>query len=192
MMQREVLAVLGKTGHGKSVWTRKYCSGKNRVFVFDPLLEFPAQYASSDLMIEAFDAGKFDEGYNFRIGSGNPDDLELLGALSMLAGNCLLVVEECAISFDKYAKIPQWLRDIVFLGRHRGVSILVTAQRAASVPIDLRSQVSRLVSFAQSEGDDLAWLKPFLGREIFSLPQLPILRCYDATAAELQVYTISY
>ena len=190
-MQRDVLAILGKTGHGKSVWTRKYLQSKNRIFVFDPLMEFPAQYAGNDELIEAYDAGKFDNGYNFRIGSGDPDDLELMGALSMLAGNCILAVEECAISFNKYERLPQWARDIVFLGRHRNVSILVTAQRAASVPIDLRSQVTRLVTFAQSEGDDLAWLRPFLGREIFSLPQLPVLRCYDATSSQTQIYSIT-
>ena len=189
-MQREVIAVLGKTGHGKSVWTRKYCAALPRLFILDPLRDFPCTYLSDAELIENFDAGYYSEGNNFNVGSGNLDDLELLGALALLAGNCILVVEECAIAFDKYGRIPEWLRDIVFLGRHRACSILVTAQRAASVPIDLRSQISRLVTFAQSEGDDLSWLKPMIGADIKELPLLPPLECFDATNFEKSRYII--
>jgi hypothetical protein len=190
-MQREVIAVLGKTGFGKSVWTRKYSTHKPRLFVFDPLRDFPCEYMDEQSMIEKYDAGGFDPGADFSVGSNDPGALELLGALAMLASDSLLIVEECAISFDKYGKIPQWLRDIVFLGRHRGVSILVTAQRAASVPIDLRSQITRLITFQQSEGDDLTWLKPFLGADIKELPYLPVLTCIDATGAEKSRYSIT-
>ena len=188
---REVIAVLGKTGHGKSVWTRKFCESKPRLFVFDPLRDFPCEYLEEDQLIERLDNGHFNPGCNFAVGSADFAALELLGALGMLAGNALLFVEECAIAFDKYAKIDPWLRDVVFLGRHRDCGILVTAQRAASVPIDLRSQLSRLVTFAQSEGDDLSWLKPMLGKEALGeLPRLPPLECFDATNYELSRYII--
>lgn len=190
-MSREIIAVLGKTGHGKSVWTRKFCASKKRLFVFDPLLDYPCRYLNFEELIDYFDEGFFDEGRNFCVGSGDPECLELLGALNMLAGECMMIVEECAVALDKYGKIPSWLRDIVFLGRHRSAGILVTAQRAASVPIDLRSQVSRLVTFAQSEGDDLAWLKPFVGIDIKMLPGLPPLSCIDCTASEKTIYTIT-
>jgi DNA helicase HerA-like ATPase len=190
-MTREVIAVCGKTGFGKSVWTRKYTASKKRLFVFDPLLTFPCQYLDEQTLIQKYDEGFFDEGMQFSVGSGNMDVLELLGALVMLSGNALLVVEECAISFDKYGRIPQWLRDIVFLGRHRNASILVTAQRAASVPVDLRSQISRLVTFQQSEGDDLQALKPFLGNDVKILPQLPVLECIDAGTYEKSRYSIT-
>ena len=190
-MQRDVLAVLGKTGFGKSVWAKKYAAGKRRLFIFDPMLSFPCAYLNNDGLIAAYDAGDFDAGGSFIIGSGNPDDLELLGALSMLAGDCLFIIEECAISFDKYAKLPQWARDIIFLGRHRAVSLLVTAQRAASVPIDLRSQITRLVTFQQSEGDDLGWLKSYIGKDILELPYLPVLTCIDATGIEKSRYAIT-
>lgn len=188
---REVIAVLGKTGHGKSVWTRKFCESKQRLFVFDPLRDFPCDYLDEQELIRRYDDGQFDAGKSFKVGSGSLANLELLGALGMLAGNAMVVIEECAIAFDKYSKIDDWLRDIVFLGRHRDCGVLVTAQRAASVPIDLRSQLSRLVTFAQSEGDDLSWLKPMLGKEALGeLPRLPPLECFDATNFELSRYTI--
>lgn len=190
-MKRDVIAVLGKTGFGKSVWTKKFAAHMPRVFVFDPLMDYPCEYLDHEQMIARLDAGNLNGNTVFSIGSGNREDLELMGALSMLVGNVLLVVEECAISFDKYAKMPQWLNDVVFLGRHRGVSILVTAQRAASVPIDLRSQVTRLVTFQQSEGDDLAWLKPFVGKDILALPNLPVLTCIDSCSGEKNKYSIN-
>lgn len=188
---REVIAVLGKTGHGKSVWTRKFCASKPRLFVFDPLLDFPCEYLDEQKLIERYDDGYFDLGKSFQVGSGTLADLDLLGALAMLAGNSLLVVEECAIAFDKYSRLEPWIRDLVFLGRHRDCGILVTAQRAASVPIDLRSQLSRLVTFAQSEGDDLSWLKPMLGQDVKDLPLLPPLECIDASNFEKSRYTIT-
>jgi hypothetical protein len=191
-MNREVIAVLGKTGFGKSVWTKKYAVGMPRIFVFDPMRDFPCEYLDCENLIQRLDDGFFEGSKPFCVGSGSIADLEILGALAMLAGNCILIIEECAISFDKYGKIPEWLRDIVFLGRHRAVSILVTAQRAASVPIDLRSQVTRLITFQQSEGDDLSWLKPFLGNDIKELPSLPRLNCIDATNAEKKNYSITY
>ena len=191
-MDREVIAVLGKTGFGKSVWTKKYAVGMPRIFVFDPLLNFPCEYLECENLIARFDEGQFNDMKPFSVGTNSIADLEIVGALSMLAGNCLLIVEECAISFDKYGKIPEWLRDIVFLGRHRAVSILVTSQRAASVPIDLRSQVTRLITFQQSEGDDLSWLKPFLGNGIKELPSLERLTCLDASNAEKKKYSITY
>lgn len=190
-MTREVIAVLGKTGFGKSVWTKKYAAPKTRLFVFDPLRAYPCEYLDCETLIARHDKGDFAPGKSFAIGSNTPADLEVLGALTMLASDALLIVEECAIAFDKYGKIPDWLRDIVFLGRHRDASILVTAQRAASVPIDLRSQISRLVTFQQSEGDDLSWLKPFVGGDIKNLPSLPVLYCIDATSAEKIEYSIT-
>lgn len=141
-------------------------------------------------MIERYDDGQFDPGQSFAVGSSDLAALELLGALAMLAGNALLVIEECAIAFDKYAKIDRWLRDIIFLGRHRDCGLVVTAQRAASVPIDLRSQLSRLVTFAQSEGDDLSWLKSMLGNDVKELALLPPLECFDVDSMSKSRYII--
>src|SRR5207245_10947871 len=91
----------------------------------------------------------------------------------------------------KGARLDPWLSRLVFLGRHRACSLVVLAQRAASIPIDLRSQITRMVTFAQTEADDLSWLTPFFGREVIvSLPSLEKFFCYDSWNGNVQSYSI--
>lgn len=189
-MRREIVIILGKTGYGKSVWLRQFCSQFPRVFVYDPLKAFEADYLDYETIIRKHDAGDFKNARAFRIGSGSLEDFSLLGSLAYINKNCVLVGEECAKIFDKGERIEEWLSDIVFLGRHNAVSLVVTAQRAASIPIDLRSQATRLVSFAQTEGDDVNWLKAFLGNRVKELGTLKILECLDATTTEINRYSI--
>lgn len=193
MKNREVIIVLGKTGQGKSVWTRSYLLNKSRVFIFDPVREFPVERyfdSAQDLaeFVEHINEGLIN---NFRIGLSDIEHLDLLGNASFLVGNCFLGIEEAAFCFEMRQRSPQWLRDIIFLGRHRNVSLLMTAQRAVSIPIDLRSQASRAVSFAQNEGRDIDWLRDYFGNRVYEIPDLGILECLDSFEGEVNRYKLA-
>lgn len=125
-----------------------------------------------------------------RIATADADALDTFGHLAFLRGNCVYAVEEAALVFQPGERISGWCKNIVFVGRHRDVSLLVTAQRAASIPIALRSQATRIVSFAQTEGDDVSWLKGCYGEEVKNLPKLPPLECLDAHQGNLTRYSI--
>jgi DNA helicase HerA-like ATPase len=189
-MTREVVIILGKTGFGKSTWLAHYCDRFTRIFAFDPFGKFPANYWDEALILDRVADNNFAPGRQFRIGSYNRNDLELLGALAFMSGDCLLVVEEAGFIWNKGERIPDWLREIVFLGRHKNVSLAITAQRAAYIPIDLRSQANRLVSFWQTELVDVGWLESYLNDRVNEIPTLPKYVCLDAEDNKISRYKI--
>lgn len=193
MIDREVVIVLGKTGQGKSVWTRSYLLNKPRVFIFDPVRDFPADKYFDNAQELAEFVEHVNEGLveKFRVALSDIEHLDLLGNASFLVGNCFLAIEEAAFCFEMRQRSPQWLRDIIFLGRHRGVSLLMTAQRAVSIPIDLRSQASRAVSFAQTEGRDMDWLRDYFGDRTYEIEELGKLECLDSKLGEVNRYRLA-
>lgn len=191
MRDRRVLGVMGRTGYGKSVWTRQYVAGEKRLFVYDPLASYDVKYCDADELASMHDWGAFDRGRGFRVGLHKPEDVDVLGSIAMLAGDCKLVLEECSTILESRKPLPVWARNIVFLGRHQGVDLVAVAQRAASIPIDMRSQLHRVVTFAQSERDDTQWLKSWFPEDWDSLPMLPKLTALDSEDGEVSRYTVA-
>lgn len=186
---REIIIVLGKTGFGKSRWTWAYLDSKPRVFCYDPLHDAPdMQWMNAEELVRWHDYNE--ELKSFRIATDDEDSRDTFGHLAFMRGDCIFAVEEASLVFEQGERISGWCKNIVFVGRHRSVSLLVTAQRAASIPIALRSQATRIVSFAQHEGDDLKWLKGFYGDKILELPLLPRLECLDSSEGEIKRYRI--
>lgn len=186
---REIIIVLGKTGFGKSRWTWAYLASQPRVFCYDPLHDAPdMQWMNAEELVRWHDYNE--ELKSFRIATDDEDSRDTFGHLAFMRGDCIFAVEEASLVFEQGERISGWCKNIVFVGRHRSVSLLVTAQRAASIPIALRSQATRIVSFAQHEGDDLKWLKGFYGDKILELPLLPRLECLDSSEGEIKRYRI--
>lgn len=190
-MNREIIIVLGKTGQGKSVWTRKFLEPNNRLFMFDPLMDTEVQYISKDDLLMMHDQGNFQIGRKFRVGFYNQEDLDLLGSMAFMSKSCWLGIEECANAFPYGNHVTDaWLRECVFLGRHREVSMVLTAQRAQSIPIIVRSQASRIVSFCQQEGRDMNWLYDYFGSRANEISSLDKLECLDAVNGDVSRYKI--
>jgi len=187
---RDVAIILGKTGFGKSTWLNSYCKGKPRIFAFDPFMKFPANYEGEKFILDTAASGNFGPGNHFRVGSHRREDLDLLGAMAFVTGDCLLVIEECGFIWNKGERIPDWLQEIVFLGRHKNISLAVTAQRAAYIPIDLRSQANRLVTFWQTELSDVDWLENYLGQRVEEIATLPRFICMDAENGKIDRYMV--
>jgi DNA helicase HerA-like ATPase len=189
--KREVIIILGKTGFGKSTWLKKYLAGIPRSFIFDPFRDIQAQYLTPDELIAAHESKAFQRAASFSIGAYSPNDFDLIGSIAFLTGQCHLVIEECGVAFYKGERIPEWLQEAIFLGRHVSLSLIFTAQRAASIPIDLRSQASRFVSFRQTEQHDLKWARDYLGDHFPDLPYLDELECLDADNKSVTRYRIA-
>lgn len=119
----------------------------------------------------------------FRFGTPWIEELPLFANAAAAAGNCSLLIEECSLCFERGEKIPEWLRHHVFMGTHIGVDRIFVAQRAASIPIDVRSQASRIVTFRQNEPNDVRAVCERIGREWEDLlPTLEKLNCLDWNA----------
>lgn len=178
-MKREVIIILGKTGCGKSWWAKHAVSASERLAVFDPLQspEYRVEWVKPD-DIDGMEAQYRER--EFRFGIWDPDGLESLGAFAYAYGPVTLVLEEFSTITEKGQRPPDWLRRLIFLGRHRAVNLVAVAQRAVSIPIELRSQASRIVSFSQHESDDVDWLGEFYGPDVADmLPDLPKFECID-------------
>jgi hypothetical protein len=192
-MKREVVLVLGKTGNGKSVWTKNYTKPCKRLFVYDLCREYPVDYYNGDDLVDMLEnrvGNTSTMPKEFRVGVWKSEDADIAGALAFVEGDCTLVCEEMSTLYSRGEKMDSWLKEIVFLGRHRRVSLVATAQRAASIPIDLRSQANRVVSFAQAEQRDMSWLEDYFGEEAAQIPLLPPLHCLDYWNGTVSRYSI--
>jgi DNA helicase HerA-like ATPase len=127
----------------------------------------------------------------FRYGRVLPDDLPLLGKAAFCAGDCSLVIEECALLFQRGAELDIWAKNLIFMGRHQRVNLVLIAQRANKIPIDIRSQASRIVTFRQTEPDDVSALSDRIGRASRDeLPTLPELHCIDWNNGKINRYSV--
>lgn len=193
-MKRDVVLVLGKTGYGKSVWTKAYTKPCQRLIVYDLCREYPVQYYNGDEMLDLLEErqdGIESLPEKFRIGVWKNEDADVAGALAFAEGNSTLVCEEMSTLYSRGQNMDAWLREIVFIGRHRRVSLVATAQRAASIPIDLRSQANRVVSFQQAEQRDMQWLEDYFGERAEEISSLPELECLDYHKGKVSRYSIA-
>jgi len=194
-MQRDVIVDVGKTGFGKTLWTRIFLKQFHRVLVYDPLQAIETNYVTDAEIDEMLTEERYldvEQKEHFTYGTINKDMLPAFGDLAYVLSNVLLVVEECATVFDKGMRnLPEWAKRLVFQGRHRSVSLLLIAQRPISIPIDIRTQANRIVTFQQHEGDDLDWLIGFFGKEnCKQMPFLPKFECLDYWNGQVNRYSI--
>jgi len=182
-MKRDIIQVLGKTGFGKSLWCKLFTRSNKRLLVFDPVASFDdVEWLNFETMYSQFDDDSPGEilQKEFRFGAFEFEALETFGDMAFVTGDNLLVLEEASQIFKKGCALPDWTNRLTFMGRHEACSMLITAQRASSVPIDLRSQSNRVISFRQSELTDMKWLSEFFNKdEIKQITQLPPGVCLD-------------
>ena len=188
-MKREVAIVVGKTGFGKSLWGQLYARLWPRRLIYDPTSTYRAEYLPPEEIIDRV-ANKETKSFAFAV--SDPEYVPALGLLAYGRGDNLLVLEEASTFFPKgQSRLDEWARQLVFMGRHQRCSLLFVAQRATSIPIDVRSQANRIVSFQQHEPDDVRTLSEFFGKERAELiPNLPKLECFDFHNGDTMRYSI--
>jgi hypothetical protein len=186
-MYREVVLVCGVTGSGKTVWTKQFTQRLNRLLVYDIALSFPVQYVDAETLADLVN----NPPENFRYGVYSPYDTNVLTAAAYMLGNCWLVLEEISTLYNIGARINGPLLEAVLLGRQRSLSLIAISQRASYIPITLRSQASRIISFRQQEPADIKWLADFMGNDALKLPSLPDLHCIDWHKGKLSQYAIA-
>lgn len=187
-MERDLIIVVGNQGFGKSVWGKLFTKGKPRLLVYDPQQSYNVDFQTDP---EHWVPGILESGQKeFRYGSGYPWELSLLGNTAYAAGDCTLLVEECALIFRRGEELHDWAKPLIFMGRIQRVSLVLIAQRAAKIPLDIRSQASRIVTFRQTEPADVDALIDRMGSDAEGIPELPILNCIDWEDGRLTRYAI--
>src|SRR2546429_372375 len=82
--EREVILVVGKTGHGKTLWTRRHIMRKPRVMILDPMLEYEG--VLFDDMRELLDYVREHDVYQVR--AEFAQDARWLASIAMASGKC--------------------------------------------------------------------------------------------------------
>ena len=169
-IQNRIVGVIGQKGSGKSTLAHRVLERCARLFVFDMMgehswvpntfrdLEKADQFLAWAQTQEHF-AGRYVPNYEL------VDDFAELAGIVYDLGEMLLAVEEipllCSASY-----IPPEMGRLVRLGRHRRVSLLWTAQRAAEVSRTLTAMTDVFLLFSSTEPRDLDAIRERCGAEI--------------------------
>jgi hypothetical protein len=188
-MQRDFILVVGNQNCGKSVWAKIFARSLSRLLVFDPMASYArVNFSTPENWLEDVAHNRLN---GFRYGSSFPDDLETIASAAFGAGNCMLLLEECALIFRRGEELHEWAKPLIFMGRHQRVSLLFVAQRASKIPIDVRSQASRIISFRQTEPNDVSAITERIGESCYDeIIALPDLHCIDWNGGIVNRYPV--
>lgn len=140
-----ILAIMGKTGSGKSAWLKQQLKKWNpkRMMIWDPMKEYDGYGIVTDkptefVHIAATAGNKKPFVVTFRP-SADPDirskQFDIFCKLAVKVGNLLMLVEELKfVTKPSYAPLP-WAQ-CNLQGRHCGLKIIGTSQRPASIDKD--------------------------------------------------------
>lgn len=178
-MRRDFIIVVGNQGYGKSAWTMTYGAAKSRLLVYDPKAEYPGvDFATPPDEFIARIVRR--ELAAFRYGTYLPEEVEMFGRAAYAAGETTLIMEECALLFTKGQGVEPWARPMIYMGREPQLNLVLVAQRATFIPLDIRSQANRVITFFQNDPDDIRALSHIIGAEHRdTLLTLDYLECLD-------------
>lgn len=190
-MQRDFIVVAGMQGCGKSTWVELYTAAKSRLLCYDPKAAHRGVDFSTppDEYIPQILRGEMQ---SFRYGTHLPEEIELFGSAAYAATRCCFLMEESATLFDKGESLRPWARPLIFMGREPQLDLVLVAQRLVSIPLDIRSQATRIVSFTQVAPADVRALVEMIGDEGNELRALPRYACIDWQLGEgVSRYTVA-
>jgi Helicase HerA, central domain len=172
--EREVWFIFGRTGFGKSVFTRKLLVGEiesklplDRVIVLDHNYEYGGVecFSFPDVAREVNNRNGFrlvtrfldiptldpETGINLR-----QTHYEYIFKLAWECGRLCIVIEE-AYRFLEHA--GNALIELIQNGRHMDISLVFVSPRIVDMTTDLRAQAHKIISFRQNLPNDLARLE---------------------------------
>jgi len=159
-------SLFGRKGSGKSTLVGEITRDFRRVIVIDYLGEYDARRGFT--VHEGFTASatalvRWNPKPRFALSLRVDEVHHALMLLEIVweMRNVLLVVEESSWLCTP-SNLPQELRRLVRMGRHREISQLYVAQRPAMVHRDVTSQSDWIVSFQQHEARDIHFLEESL------------------------------
>lgn len=140
----DIRAIMGASGTGKSHYTKAELKKAKRALVWDmedeyeelhsvSLSELPQLLASKKVFKSRFvpspDAKKRDKQF------------DLFCRIALASGNCLVIVEELRFVTEP-SRAPEGWAGITLRGRKRGIKVIGTSQRPASIDKDFLSNAT--------------------------------------------------
>lgn len=167
-------------GCGKSFLGKKIQGIFPRRFIFDTLWEYPE--SDSDVF-------NFEEFAQRLLATANqseftityrpdPDSQDFAAEFNEVLrclferGNILIVIEEVQL-FATTHFLPRSLRNLLLMGRHQGISMVLTTQRPGECHKTIISQTNHLFAGTIYEKNDVEYVRSFMGDDAFKLKDLP-------------------
>ena len=167
---REVTIIYGKTGTGKSFYTKKYIAGLNRVIIIDPMQEYTGTVFTTFEDLANYFIEYEPENFCCVCRFESDEEIEAVFNLCKIIKNLHLIIEEAEIYISPYAKSSAFL-DLCRYGRHQNISIIGIARRCSELSINFRSLVTKIISFKQTEPKDLKIMQDLGFDNLDSLPE---------------------
>lgn len=166
------IAVLGTTGCGKTILSRKLQSAWSRQVVIDPMSEFSDgeifynfdDFSARLIKLKEEKSKKFRLIFRFSPEATAHDEIvfdQVLRACYYFK-NIQIVVEEVQLLTTAH-HLPQWMKNCVFRGRHEGISMIFVTQRPARLHKDLLSQCQHVFVGQLHDRNDLNYISNFVG-----------------------------
>lgn len=186
----DCIFIMGTRGCGKSFLAKRLQNVWPRRVIIDPTLEytddhgkpiFPDAILVHDFqefgqkLINLEKSKKFILIYQVEIFNIDEFEFEFNEICKILFnfGNIQIVLEEVQ-EFASTSKIVPWLRRLLLIGRHRGISLLFTSQRPGAINKNILSQCIHIFCGSIIEGNDLRYISSFLNQDAKLLNSLPI------------------
>lgn len=180
-MAARVTLICGNTQQGKSTlalrlalreWPRVIVLDSARSRVFDRI-SAGGQFASfRALALWLAGAGRGMARWCIALRSKEPRDYaEVLRCAEYMRGVLILCDEThklCRMGQEVQKPLELCALTGAHYGNGVGVGLYMVAQRPGSVPINIRSQAERVITFRQREPRDIAWLTEWSGDEIWA------------------------
>lgn len=186
--RREVVLISGKSTMGKSCFADELLYNYNRVIILDPDLEHDGKllFTLSNIRLHCTSNPLY------RVKTENvlifENLCEFIFEQAKPNQRILFCIEEITrLNLDaRLDRFPQFKR-IVFAGGHTGVDLYILAQRISSIPISLRSQYTKIITFCQTEPDDLKYFKSVSQDELMQeIPRLQPREYIEITSQQIE------
>lgn len=183
-----VVAALGSRGTGKSAWVKARIARlkPSRLAVWDYMREYEGGTSNLGECIRSMSARTFRAVFQPSHDTATSErQFDLWCAAVYAAGNLTALVEELAF-VTKPSRAPEAWRRLSLIGRHRGVSIIGTSQRPASIDKDFLANCDIVHCGRLAYRPDAEKAAMVLGVEVDELLRLPDLAWIERAAGAMQ------
>lgn len=179
-IQTDKIAILGRSGSGKSFLAQKIASVYPRLFIFDTLYEYSNNGETvhtfedfSENLIRNENSQEFVTVIQFDIeDSGNTQEFNEMLRCIYYRGNCTIFIDEIQ-NFSNVHQMPDWLRKTCLTGRHRQIGLIYTTQRPGELHKTILSQASKVFCGNLHTLSDIRTMSNYLGKSDNEISELP-------------------
>lgn len=173
-----VAAIFGRRGSGKTTLAFELVKKFKKAIVYDPRNQINEKGFTPCFNFDDFKKAIYDRPTDYKIlykpvnyKHDFPIICEYFDKVPFF--DTLFMVDEVGALTDPKQPPEEFFLNIIRMGRHKRVAVLMTAQRPVDVNRNLTAECNHIFSFAQHEPRDVAYMAGFLGKDADRLINLP-------------------